>query len=160
MRPPRAFTHISNSKLSFFKKISLFRLKMYCKTPLWAPNLHFSNEKTNIFDEKSILFQWAVLSWSWGGLVVPGAGQERSHAAWRSFFSTTMLPMQRGARSGPRGCRQEERSHAAWRSLFAKTMLLMQRGARSGQRRHKNNQTDSQCTIIENTRTLEHFNIF
>ena len=78
-----------------------------------------------------VRFQWAVLSWVWGGLVAPGAGQERSHAAWRSFFSTTMLPMQRGARSGPRGCRQE-RSHAAWRSLFAKKMLLMQRGARSG----------------------------
>ena len=57
---------------------------------------------THIFDEKSILFQWAVLSWSWGGLVAPGAGQERSHAAWRSFFSKTMLPMQRGARSGQR----------------------------------------------------------
>ena len=32
-------------------------------------------------------------------LAAPGAGQERSHAAWRSFFLKTMLPMQRGARS-------------------------------------------------------------
>ena len=78
-------------------------------------------------------FQWAVLAWSLGGLVARGAGEERSHAAWRSFFSKTMLPMQRGARSGPRGCRQE-RSHAAWRSFFSKAMLPMQRGARSGPR--------------------------
>ena len=54
-----------------------------------------------------ILFQWAVLAWSWGGLVAPGVGQERSHAAWRSFCSKTMLPMQRGARSWPRGWRQQ-----------------------------------------------------
>ena len=38
--------------------------------------------------------------------VAPAAGQERSHAAWRSFFAKTMLPMQRGARSRPRGWRQ------------------------------------------------------
>ena len=76
-----------------------------------------------------------------------GAGQERSHAAWRSFFSKTMLPMQRGARSGPRGCRQE-RSHAAWRSFFAKAMLPMQRGARCGQRRHTNNQTNHQTDML------------
>ena len=83
-----------------------------------------------------------VLVLGWSG----GAGQERSHAAWRSFFSKTMLPMQRGARSGPRGCRQE-RSHAAWRSFFSKTMLPMQRGARSGQRRYTKNQTNNQVGI-------------
>ena len=66
-----------------------------------------------------ILFQWAVLAWSWGGLVALGAGQERSHAVWRSIFSKTMLPMQRGARSGPRG----------WRQLSARS-APMQRGAR------------------------------
>ena len=49
----------------------------------------------------------AVRGWLLEHLVAPGAGQERSHAAWRSFFSKTMLPMQRGARSGPQGCRQE-----------------------------------------------------
>ena len=48
---------------------------------------------------------------SGGGLVAPGAGQERSHAAWRSFFLKTMLPMQHGARSGPQGYPQEG-SHA------------------------------------------------
>ena len=51
-----------------------------------------------------------VLGWSGGA----GAGQERSHAAWRSFFSKTMLPMQRGARSGPRG----------WRQLSARMLLF------------------------------------
>ena len=48
---------------------------------------------------------------SGGGLAAPGAGQERSHAAWRSFFLKTMLPMQHGARSGPQGYPQEG-SHA------------------------------------------------
>ena len=37
---------------------------------LWAPNLHFSSQKNNIFDEKSIFFHWAVLAWSWGDLGV------------------------------------------------------------------------------------------
>ena len=38
----------------------------------------------------------------WAAGVAPAVSQERSHAAWRSFFSKTMLPMQRGARSGQR----------------------------------------------------------
>ena len=70
----------------------------------------FFQWKINIFDEKTIVFQWAVLSWSWGGLVAPGAGQERSHAAWRFFFvwfpCCVALVLGRGgaARSAPMQC--------------------------------------------------------
>ena len=42
----------------------------------------------------------------WAAGVAPAAGHERSHAAWRSFLSKIVIPMLRGARSGPRGWRQ------------------------------------------------------
>jgi hypothetical protein len=64
----------------------------------------------------------AARGWFLEHLVAPAEGQERSHAAWRSFLSKTMLPMLRGARSGPRGWCQL----AVWSAL-------MQRGARFSQ---------------------------
>ena len=56
-------------------------------------------------------FSWLIL----GAL----ERQERSHAAWRSFFSKKLIPMLRGARSGPRG----------WRQLPARSAPML-RGAR------------------------------
>ena len=38
------------------------------RNALFGPKPTFFQWKINIFDEKSILFQWAVLSWSLGGL--------------------------------------------------------------------------------------------
>ena len=64
----------------------------------------------------------AARGWLLEHLVAPAAGQERSHAAWRSFCSKTMLPMQRGARSGPRGWRQLQTIHQTNNQANAQTI--------------------------------------
>ena len=54
----------------------------------------------------SCRFAW-LLGHGGGARSPPGGPQESSHAAWRSFLSKTLLPMQRGVASGPRGWRME-----------------------------------------------------
>ena len=124
----RARLHIfPKENQPYFRKRPVPALKRNARSACWLQTYTFPM-KNQHFRWRNSTFSMAglvlVLSWSWGGLVAPGAGQERSHAAWRSFVSKTMLPMQRGARSGPRG----------WRQLPARS-APMQRGVRFLQRR-------------------------
>ena len=78
-RPPRAFTHISNWKWSFFYKSPFFALKRNVKRPCGL--------QTYIFPLKSQHFWWTIviflsLGWSWASL------------------SGRSAPMQRGFRFG------------------------------------------------------------
>ena len=116
----RALLHIfPTQNCNFFMRGPILALKRNVKRPCALQKLHFSNEKSTYLMKERYVFNGrsclglGVVWWR------RGAGQERSHAAWRSFFSKTMLPMQRGARSGPRG----------WRQLPARS-APMQRGAR------------------------------
>ena len=114
-----------------------------------------------MFDENLVLFQWAVLAWSWGGLVAPGAGQERSHAAWRSCFPKTMLPMQRGARSGPRGCPQKvaKRLQDAPKKPKDAVIQTTKQGIAlcKSPKTHPNTQTGKQTQSFKRVLTNNHF---
>ena len=107
--------------------------------PLWAPNLHFSNEKSTFLMKNRYFFNGR--SWRGLGVVWWRRGPARSAPMQRGarFFQkqcfpcsvalvlgrgwrqlpASSAPMQRGARSGPRG----------WRQLPARS-APMQRGAR------------------------------